>query len=889
MTRSQSESSSSEWEVENGVEREVPIADDVDLLFGNYLDQLKVIGQFPEESDETREACRYQAQEDLFSAVGKLDNVNKALEKVNYLLQRKRSTDLNPQILQEVQRLKLEQQLQLEGSSVKLIEERIQALDHTATETSAEGNEDPQPNPGDDKKPNIEPETDLVQLFDITEDGETIFNKGVLDDLCDQIGDRPVSIISTAGKFRQGKTFWNNVLLKGLQQGKADFKPTDYIGGHDGIRFKSGHIRHTKGIMVWPKVFIRKDNEGKELAVILMDTQGTFDTTSNMIDSAIIFSISLLMSSIKIFNVRTRIDAQDLDSLNLFLAFSQRTDERAGQHFIIMIRDALESGYQPSYIETLQTQTKRVAELNKLFEGIFSAFEKVECFMAKTPSEHVMSANGEIRAQDCGDQFLGDLCECANHVLENLVPKKFMGNHLTGNTLKQYVENLVDHIKENNHKAIGSAFQATSELFFEKAKAAAAEYFAAAHDQLMRGSGHQPINPKVYEKTLKKFVDEALQEYSSKPLFGTQEAKGKTFLALKESLEEKCQEKLRSNRSRFRDFLMADAVHQSSELYEKGMKPDFGDSLLGKATVEQVKARHEKAFPEAMSLFENAVAPFNDEVDLIDSKRNLLTKMLLTRFEDLQSDNLVVQLNTSLDSMINAHADNYEKHLKEQVPLVKKLDDIGMFIERGINALNTSFEANKAQFIIDISQLMPKLDLNMLRQMIDNYKDAKGALFKRCEDHFESAVRAHFSMEKLRNKMIDMRHRQNEAQKKLQAQQGRIQEQLTDTQQQLDEEKRKREAAEKSSDLNPIVLLLKQMNEQTQQQLENAREERQRKEMREAQEETNRLEREWNEARMRMEQQRADNKKEERNRKEDRKERDAERDRKEEKDRNEQS
>ncbi|CAJ0948826.1 unnamed protein product, partial [Mesorhabditis belari] len=569
--------------------------------------------------------------------------------------------------------------------------------------------------------------------------------------------------------------------------------------------------------MVWPKVFIRKDKEGNELAVILMDTQGTFDTTSDMIDSAIIFSISLLMSSIKIFNVRTQIDAQDLDSLNLFLAFSQRTDERAGQHFIIMIRDALQSGFQPSYIETLHAQTRRAPELKKLLEGIFSAFEK----------------------------------------------------------------NLVDHIKENNHKAIGSAFQATSELFFEKAKAAAAEYFAAAHDQLMRESGHQPINPKEYEETLKKFVDEALQEYSSKPLFGTQEVKEKTFLALKESLEEKCQEKLRSNRSRFRDFLMADAVHQSSECYEKGMKPDFGDSLLGKATVEQVKDRHEKAFPEAMSLFENAVEPFNDEVDLIESKRNLLTKMILTRFEDLQSDNLVVQLNTSLDSMINALADNYGKFLKEQVPLVKKLDEIGLFIERGMNALNTNFEANKAQFIIDISQLMPKIDLNMLRQMIDNFKDAKRPLFQRCEDYFESEVRAHFNMEKLRNKMIDMRHRQNEAQKRLQAEQGRIQEQLTDTQQQLDEEKRKREAAAKSNDLNPIFFLFKQMNEQTQQQLENAREERQRKEMREAQEEANRLEKEGNEARIRMEQRRADNERNERNREEDRNERGAERVRKE--------
>lgn len=87
------------------------------------------------------------------------------------------------------------------------------------------------------------------------------------------------------------------------------------FSGRGGIRFQSGYKRHTKGIMVWPKVFKRKDKDGNDvwrrsyeflqllslqIAVILLDTQGTFDTCSDLADSAVILAISLLMSSIKV-------------------------------------------------------------------------------------------------------------------------------------------------------------------------------------------------------------------------------------------------------------------------------------------------------------------------------------------------------------------------------------------------------------------------------------------------------------------------------------------------------------------------------------------------------------------------------------------------------------
>ena len=71
----------------------------------------------------------------------------------------------------------------------------------------------------------------------------------------------------------------------------------------------------TDGLWV-SKPFILKQSNGKELAVILMDTQGLFDDQSDQRDWSTIVGLSLLISSCLIVNVFNDISDDILTTLN---------------------------------------------------------------------------------------------------------------------------------------------------------------------------------------------------------------------------------------------------------------------------------------------------------------------------------------------------------------------------------------------------------------------------------------------------------------------------------------------------------------------------------------------------------------------------------------------
>lgn len=62
-----------------------------------------------------------------------------------------------------------------------------------------------------------------------------------------------------------------------------------------------------------------------------MDTQGVFDTETNLKDSTSIFSFSVLLSSVQIFNVKGQINGDDLSHLELFSQYGRLLGKNASQ------------------------------------------------------------------------------------------------------------------------------------------------------------------------------------------------------------------------------------------------------------------------------------------------------------------------------------------------------------------------------------------------------------------------------------------------------------------------------------------------------------------------------------------------------------------------------
>ena len=70
---------------------------------------------------------------------------------------------------------------------------------------------------------------------------------------------------------------------------------------------------------------------GEEVAVLLMDTQGMFDSRLTQMLTACIFGLSTLISSHQIYNVQNRIQEDNLQHLALFTEYGRIAHSRQQQ------------------------------------------------------------------------------------------------------------------------------------------------------------------------------------------------------------------------------------------------------------------------------------------------------------------------------------------------------------------------------------------------------------------------------------------------------------------------------------------------------------------------------------------------------------------------------
>lgn len=117
--------------------------------------------------------------------------------------------------------------------------------------------------------------------------------------LRDSIRDTPVVVLSVAGDFRKGKSFLLNHFLRYLNSGQ-DPKVWSSTNNQplSGFSWRGGCERDTTGILMWSEPFVLTTKAGP-VAVVLMDTQGCFDNEYTVKDSATVFALSTMTSSIQ--------------------------------------------------------------------------------------------------------------------------------------------------------------------------------------------------------------------------------------------------------------------------------------------------------------------------------------------------------------------------------------------------------------------------------------------------------------------------------------------------------------------------------------------------------------------------------------------------------------
>jgi atlastin len=186
-----------------------------------------------------------------------------------------------------------------------------------------------------------------IQVIQVTDDHSFELDTEALEQLLlsEEVRDRHVCVVTVAGAFRKGKSFLLDFMLRYLK--RKDW-PSGWAGGGDepleGFHWVGGSKRDTTGILLWSKPFVVKHPVAKEeVAVLLMDTQGAFDTRSTVKDCATVFALSTMISSMQVYNVAAMIREDDLQHLQLFTEYGRMALEQSAatpfQSLMFLIRD----------------------------------------------------------------------------------------------------------------------------------------------------------------------------------------------------------------------------------------------------------------------------------------------------------------------------------------------------------------------------------------------------------------------------------------------------------------------------------------------------------------------------------------------------------------------
>ncbi|XP_068420369.1 atlastin-2 isoform X2 [Eschrichtius robustus] len=355
--------------------------------------------------------------------------------------------------------------------------------------------------------------------------------------LQEHIRDLNIVVVSVAGAFRKGKSFLLDFMLRYMYNKDSQ----SWIGGNNepltGFTWRGGCERETTGIQVWNEVFVIDRPNGTKVAVLLMDTQGAFDSQSTIKDCATVFALSTMTSSVQVYNLSQNIQEDDLQHLQLFTEYGRLAMEeiyqKPFQTLMFLIRDwsypyehsyGLEGGKQ--FLEKrLQVKQNQHEELQNVRKHIHNCFSNLGCFLLPHPGLKVATnPSFDGRLKDIDEEFKRELRNLVPLLLapENLVEKEISGSKVTCRDLVEYFKAYIKIYQGEELPHPKSMLQATAEANNLAAVAGAREVYCKSMEQVC--GGDKPyIAPSDLERRHLDLKEVAIKQFRSVKKMGGDE------------------------------------------------------------------------------------------------------------------------------------------------------------------------------------------------------------------------------------------------------------------------------------------------------------------------------------------------------------------------------
>lgn len=328
-----------------------------------------------------------------------------------------------------------------------------------------------------------ETNSNAIQILGLNSDGKKLVtNQANLEIVRQGLQDAEVSklcIVSLTGSFRTGKSFMLSLMVRYLRhyEGRSLGSGTEWthgtnLSGENEFRWRPGVDRHTTGIWMYPKPFVRVVR-GVKIGVMLMDTQGLWDGSSGYSLLTSIFGMSSIISSVQIYNVMRTLELDKLDQIKWFTGFGssamrQCRDVRGGdgvavteaptlQSLHLMVRDWV--GFsKPSDADSCAAENRQFlpsqrsqSEFQKFVTQLERVYLSVDSVLLPPPGSDCCfntSFRGDLEQVD--GAFLSNTAAYFKRLFAQPTVKQFNGSAVTADGLVELITRFAAIFRESD-------------------------------------------------------------------------------------------------------------------------------------------------------------------------------------------------------------------------------------------------------------------------------------------------------------------------------------------------------------------------------------------------------------------------------------------------------